>query len=216
MGTDVPADTGSLIALGSAKDTLVNAPDTTAKPATKNLPLPQNLTLSNNTFSSDLNSLLQISGENLDGVQSVQIGDQTIVPVFYSGSLFVHLQRDTFSAGEYKILLALADKNTVFVPETVNFTSTKDASIAIANITPVTLSFGKDSYLVLQGYGFSKIVSLELNNNIILKSPRFQVINDRVLAVQIPSDTPVGTYFFNIMDTSSVHSLPSQTFRIVP
>ncbi|MFA6090555.1 MAG: hypothetical protein WC774_02160 [Candidatus Gracilibacteria bacterium] len=89
-----------------------------------------------------------------------------------------------------------------------------DSKINIANITPYTIENSTDHMLVIQGNGFDKILSIQMNNNLILKNAEFTIINNRVAGVRIPKGLPPGNYYFNIMDTNSIYELKNMQFTI--
>ncbi|EKD29799.1 MAG: hypothetical protein ACD_78C00268G0002 [uncultured bacterium (gcode 4)] len=89
-----------------------------------------------------------------------------------------------------------------------------NARINIANITPRTIKNDAERFVVIQGNGFDKIVSIQLSNNLILKNAEFNIINAHVAGVRIPKELPPGEYYFNIMDTQSIYELRTMRFTI--
>jgi hypothetical protein len=58
--------------------------------------------------------------------------------------------------------------------------------INIGAITPTEIRSDADRYVVVQGNGFEKIISIQLSNNLIFKNTLFTVVNDNVVSIKIP------------------------------
>ena len=143
----------------------------------------------------------------------MNIGGQSFRPTLRDGVLYVSVPRDSFAGGEYFVFFQLKGGNIVPDDTKVTF-AYATGSINIAHITPSTISSTSDQFIVAQGNGFGRIVSIQLNNSLILQNAQFQIINDRVLAVRIPKGLPAGQYFLNIMDTESISEIRNVSFTI--
>ena len=58
--------------------------------------------------------------------------------------------------------------------------------INIGAVTPSEIKSDVDRYVVVQGNGFEKIISIQLSNNLIFKNTLFNVVNDNVVSIKIP------------------------------
>ncbi|MDD2892161.1 MAG: hypothetical protein PHQ95_04300 [Candidatus Gracilibacteria bacterium] len=223
-------DTSSLKIIGKAKTTNTNDIDniptittTTLRtlkeeetiPNIENIPdtEPQNITLQEIQYNSNINNLISITGTNLARISLVNIGGVGFKPITGSGILYVQVSKDTFATGEYFVFFELNNGKIITLNDKITFQHSS-ALINIANITPNTLKNDMDRYLVIQGNGFDKIISIQLSNNLILKNAEFHIINKQVAEVKIPKGLPIGEYYFNIMDTSSIYELHDMKFTI--
>ena len=164
-------------------------------------------------YNSNINNLIVFRGENIESVEFVNIGEKRIRPAYASGTLFVQVDKDTFTTGGYFVFFTLKN-GRIFPSDHRIFFEHSSSAINIANITPKTLRNSEESFIVIQGNGFDKIVSVQLSNNLILKNAEFKIINNRVAGVKIPKGLPPGEYYFNIMDTATIHELKNMRFTI--
>lgn len=164
-------------------------------------------------YNSNINNLVTIRGKDLGSIEFVNIGEKRIRPVSSSGVLFVQIDRDTFASGEYFVFFTLRSGKIVTSDQRISFEHS-DSPINIAGITPNTITNIQDTFVVIQGNGFDKIVSIQLSNNLILKNAEFRIVNAHVAGVKIPKDLPPGKYYFNIMDTASIYELKNMPFTI--
>lgn len=174
---------------------------------------PSDITLSDTKYNSNINNLVALHGKNMDSIEFVNIGEKSIRPVYESGTIFVQVDRDTFGNGDYLVFFTLRNGKILTSDYHLSFEHS-GSPINIANITPQTIRNDRDRFIVIQGNGFDKIVSIQLSNNLILKNAEFTIINKQVAGVKIPKDLPPGEYYFNIMDTSSIYELKDRKFII--
>lgn len=178
-----------------------------------NWKLPKNITLLNNNFSSNINNLLQIKWVNLEEVDYVNIWWFSLKPQIENWTLLVSLDKDIFASWEYFIFFQLKNGKILTTENKINFIHNQN-SINIANLTPKIINNTEDSFIVIQWNGFNKIISVQLNNNIILKTTSFKIINDNVAAIKIPKWLWSWIYYFNVMDTNRIYELKNNTFTI--
>lgn len=174
---------------------------------------PSGIRIVETRYNSNINNLITLQGKNLDSIEFVNIGEKSIRPVYASGTLFVRVDRDTFASGEYLVFFTLRN-GKILTSDYHLWFEHSSSPINIANVTPRTLGNNTDQFIVIQGNGFDKIVSIQLSNNLILKNAEFHIINKQVAGVKIPKDLPPGEYYFNIMDTSSIYELKNMKFTI--
>lgn len=174
---------------------------------------PSNLVFHGTKYNSNIGNLIPITGSALETIEFINIGGIGFRPVLGSGTLFVQVDRDTFASGEYFVFLQLKNGKILTRNEKIIFEHS-NARINIANITPKSIQNDQERFVVIQGNGFDKIVSIQLSNNLILKNAEFNIINAHVAGVRIPKGLPAGEYYFNIMDTQSIYELRTMRFTI--
>lgn len=173
----------------------------------------KNISLNNYNFSSNINNLIEISWENLDLIQYVNIWWNSYSPIEDGGKLYFNIPQDSFDTGEYFVLLQMKNWKLSTLDKKINFTFV-DSEINISNITPNTIKNDKAKMIVLQWNWFKKIISMQLSNNIVIKNTSFNIISDNVMSVQIPSGLQPWKYHFNIMDTSGITEIKEMNFTI--
>ena len=82
------------------------------------------------------------------------------------------------------------------------------------NITPNKLKLDIDKNIVLQWVWFSKIMSIQLNNNTILDSSNFEVVSDNLLILKLPKNLWVWEYSLNIMWVDKIYEITNKNFSI--
>ncbi|MDP2103967.1 MAG: hypothetical protein Q8K26_03535 [Candidatus Gracilibacteria bacterium] len=174
---------------------------------------PSSLVFHGTKYNSNINNLISVTGSGLESIEFVNIGGIGFRPVLGSGTLFVQIDRDVFASGEYFVFLQLKSGKILTRNEKITFEHSS-ARINIANITPKSIRNDAERFVVIQGNGFDKIVSIQLSNNLILKNAEFNIINAHVAGVRIPKDLPPGEYYFNIMDTSAIYELRTMKFTV--
>lgn len=172
------------------------------------------LKFNNISFNSNINNLLEITWKNYDKIKFLNIWSYSFTPTFKDETAYFLINKNTFDSGNYFVFIQPIEWKIVPLNIQMQF-SFISSDINIANITPQTVNNTKDSYIVLQWNGFNDIISLQLNNNIILKNTSFEVINDKVLSVKISKDLEPGTYHFNIMTTNNIINLDTMNFTII-
>lgn len=150
---------------------------------------PSNLVWYGTKYNSNIGNLIPITGSGLETIEFVNIGGIGFRPVLGSGTLFVQVDRDTFASGEYFTFLQLKNGKILTQNEKITFEHS-NARINIANITPKSIRNDQERFVVIQGNGFDKIVSIQLSNNLILKNAEFNIINSHVAGVRIPKGLP--------------------------
>lgn len=166
-----------------------------------------------NTLSSHINHLIEISWKDKEMIKYVNIWWNSFTPIQNNGKVYLAIEKNTFSSGEYFIIIQLQNDEIISLDKKFYF-EYWSSQVNIANITPNNIKNTQDTFLVLQGNGFSKVISIQLSNNIILKNTSFDIINDSVMSVKIPSELESGKYYFNIMTVNRIHELKQNSFII--
>lgn len=172
-----------------------------------------NVTLSNLNFSSNINNLLIISGKNLSNIQYINIWWKTFTPKFNNNKLYIGIDKDSFATWEYFVLFQLKNNQIVTYPSKIRFTYDEN-SINISQITPNIIKNDIDRYLVIQWNNLSKVIRVQLSNNVILKDTSFKVINNNVITIKIPAWLNSWNYFINFMWTQWIFELKNSQFTI--
>lgn len=152
---------------------------------------PQNFTIptlestSPAILSSNIDQLMPLAGKNLDAIDRVVVGEVSFQGSFQAGKFFYIIPKNTFGNGEYFVGLYL--KNGQLVPTNIKLSFTYNSNpINIAAITPNIIKNDQDRYVVVQGNGFKKMISIQLSNNLIFKNALFTIVNDQVVSIKIP------------------------------
>lgn len=172
------------------------------------------LDFSSTHFNSNINNLLEISWDTIGNIKYLNIWSYSFSPIFKENKAFFLINKDTFGAWNYFIFIQPLEWKIVALDEQITF-KYSSSDINIANITPDRVKNDKDRYIVLQWNGFSKIISIQLDNNIIIKKTSFEVINDNVLSVKIQKWLDTGNYSFNIMTTNEIVQLNNLNFSVI-
>lgn len=171
------------------------------------------LEFNNISFNSNINNLLEISWENINQIKFLNIWSYSFTPTFKDETAYFLINKNTFDSWNYFVFIQPLQGNIIPLNTQIKFNFTA-SDINIANITPQVVNNTKDSYIVLQWNWFSDIISLQLNNNIILQKTDFDIINDKVLSVKIEKQLKPGNYHFNIMTTNNIINLDNMNFTI--
>lgn len=128
---------------------------------------------------------MTLAGKNLDAIDRVVVGEVSFQGSFQSGKFFYIIPKNTFGNGEYFVGLYL--KNGQLVPTNIKLSFTYNSHpINIAAITPNIIKNDQDRFVVVQGNGFKKMISIQLSNNLIFKNALFTIVNDQVVSIKIP------------------------------
>lgn len=174
---------------------------------------PSKIVLSNTRLSSDMRNLVEISWKDLLDISFLVIWEKSFPVFFDNWKIYVSVDENIFSEWDYFALIQLNDGEIIPITQKITF-KRDNYPIWIWAIVPSTIVSDKDRYVVLQGRGFKKMISIQLSNNIVLKSTEFMTLNDRSIAVRIPKWIPSWTYHFNIMDVNWIYELKGTSIRI--
>lgn len=164
-------------------------------------------------LNSNINNLIEIKGSSKNLVKYINIWWRSFTPVSKSWSVFISVDKNTFVSWSYFVIIQFNDSEVVTLDKKIYFDFSSD-KVNIANITPNVIENDIDRYVVLQWNGLSKVISIQLNNNIILKNTSFDIINDNVLSVKIPKWLSRWYYYFNIMTTEWIYVIKNLNFYI--
>lgn len=160
--------------------------------------------LSQTDFSANINNLLEIRWSNLDQIKFVTIWEKSFTPTIKDGIVYVWIDSWLFRTWSNFVIFQLNDWSIYTHDEQINFIYS-DSKVFVSNITPNKFANDIDRNIVLQWQWFSKVISIQLSNNLILKNTNFNVINNNVMSVLIPKELSIGKYKLNIMDTNWIY-----------
>ncbi|MCP4523691.1 MAG: hypothetical protein GY828_05770 [Candidatus Gracilibacteria bacterium] len=172
-----------------------------------------NYSLNQLSFHSNINNILIIEGNIPLEFDTVKIGEILFTPTFKDNKAYIMIPKASFVSGQYAVNIYLSHTEIIELDDKISFQYVS-SELNIVNITPNLVQNSKKRDIVIQGNGFQKIISLQLNNNIILKNTSFHIINDKVMSVTIPKGLDPGEYSFNIMTTNDIIPMKSSTFSI--
>lgn len=172
-----------------------------------------NIKFDKNNLNSNINNLLEITWTWREFIKYVNIWWISLIPINENNKTFLTISKNTFASWEYFIILQLQNNELITLNEKIYFTHSS-SKVNIANITPKVIKNDTDKYIVLQWNWFSKVISIQLSNNVVLKTTSFDIINDNVLSVKIPKDLDIWNYYFNIMTTTWITELKNNIFTI--
>jgi hypothetical protein len=135
---------------------------------------------------------------------------------FYDHDNYVFIVgADGLPAGERFVALSLPGGRLQPLQDRISFSGGGD-SVGVSAVTPASVSSSKDAFVVLQGRGFSKALSLQLANGVIIRNASFTSLTDRVMMVRIPKGIASGNYAINVMDVSGIHTPKRAVVTITP
>lgn len=161
----------------------------------------ENINLQKINYSSNINNIIKFNWNNLDQIVSVKIWEHSFVPELIEWFLYVLVEENNYLNWEYSVFFILKDWTMTSFDKKINF-SLSNESLLVTDITPKELKNDIERNIVLQWKWFTKVISIQLSNNIVLKSTSFNIINDNVLNIKIPKNLDIWKYSLNIMNTN--------------
>lgn len=172
-----------------------------------------NFSIKNNNLNSNIDNILEITWTNLDQVEYINIWWVSFKPTLKDWNLFTLIEKNTFWNIENFILLKTKSGTIITSDKKVKFTY-NEAKVNVSNINPKTIKNDINRYITLRWNWFSKVISIQLNNNVILKNTEFNIVNDNILLVKIPAWLNEWEYTINIMDTTNIYEINYMKFLI--
>ncbi len=172
-----------------------------------------NIRLEKNNFLSDFNNTIEIFWEWKNFVEFLTIWENSFQVQHKDWKSFILIPKNTFQNGTF--FWIAQSKSGKFYPlsNPILFTYSQE-NINIQAITPNTIKNSQIQNIVIQWRGFSKILSLQLSNNIILKNTNFEIVSDQILIVSIPEWIDEWKYHFNILSPEKIHQIKSHILTI--
>lgn len=175
----------------------------------------ENLKILWNWFYPWADNLLELSWDNLEEIKFLTIWKSSFSPILKDWKVLFLIEKNIFDKWEYFWLLQ-TNSWLITLDETINFIwnikQNNDYDIEIINITPNIIT--DEKLIVLQWEGFSKVVSIQFSNNIVIKKADFRIINDKVMSIALPKEIEKWEYYLNIMTTENIIQFKDSKFTI--
>lgn len=155
-------------------------------------------------FSSNINNIIKFSWENLDQIRFVNIWEHSFIPELIDWFLYILVEENNYLNWEYFVIFQMKDWSVKTLDKKIEF-SLSFKNLVVNDITPKVLKNDIARNIILQWKWFLKIISIQLSNNIVLKSTSFEAISDNVLIIKIPENLEAWKYSLNIMDTQWIN-----------
>lgn len=156
------------------------------------------------SFSSNINNLMVITWDKIKEIKTISIWNNKFIPKFEDWKLYIWITSDLFTNWDYNLFFLLNNWTNIEYSKPISFIF-NNSKVNIANITPDILKNDINRNIVLQWNWFSKVISIQLSNNIILKNTNFNIINDNVMSIVIPKNLKVWQYKLNLMDVEWIY-----------
>jgi len=163
-----------------------------------------NISIEKLNYSSNVSNIIKITWNNLDQIEYVIIWDMSFKPEYNTDYLYVLVEKNNILNWEQIVFFQRLNWKIETYPEKINFTFT-DSNIVVVNITPRIIKNDINRNIILQWKWFSKVISIWLSNNIILKDTSFNIITDEVMSVVIPKGLGIWKYKLNIMNVEWIY-----------
>ena len=164
-------------------------------------------------INSNINNLIQIFWENLSQIKYINIWWVSLEPIKNNEEYFLSINKDTFDTWEYFVIIQTKSWDIITTDTQVSF-EYNQSKVNISNITPENIKNDSDRYIVIKWNWFEKTISLQLSNNVVLRNTTFQIINDNVMSIKIPSWIEAWEYYINIMKPEWIYEITNKTFLI--
>ena len=112
-------------------------------------------------YPSEIGNVVIFSGNGVSRINSVMIGGQAFRGSFLSDGRYAVTVERRALVGDFFVAFLLTDGKLVSMDGKLSFSGTSDP-IGVAAVTPATVPSSRDSFIVLQGFGFSKLLSIQL------------------------------------------------------
>lgn len=173
-----------------------------------------NIQLSSHNFNSNINNLLIISWNNLENIEYINIWWTWFKPKFDNKKIYIWIDKNTFSAWDYFLIFQLKNKQIISYDKKISF-SYDPNFINISWITPNIIKNDIERYLVIQWNNLSKVIRVQLSNNLVLKETSFKIVNNNVMTIKIPTWLSPWVYYINFMWTEWIFELSNSKFTII-
>ena len=162
------------------------------------------INISGLNYSSNNNNIIKINWGNFNDIEYVNIWEYKFKPQLIDWFLYILIEENNYLDWKYNINFILKNWDTLKYDKQINFSLSK-SSLLVTDITPKLLRNDINRNIVLQWKWFSKIISIQLSNNIVLKDTSFKIINDKVMSILIPKDLNPWSYNLNILYTDWIY-----------
>lgn len=169
--------------------------------------------LEKTSFNWSVNNLVLAYWSWLEQIQYIKIWELYFNLVEIDWKYYVWIDKNLLKDWNYNVSLILKNNEVLAYSKQISISNDTN-SISVYNITPNKLKLDIDKNIVLQWVWFSKIMSIQLNNNTILDSSNFEVVSDNVLILKLPKNLWVWEYSLNIMWVDKIYEITNKNFSI--
>lgn len=169
--------------------------------------------LEKTSFNWSVNNLVLAYWSWLEQIQYIKIWELYFNLVEIDWKYYVWIDKNLLKDWNYNVSLILKNNEVLAYSKQISISNDTN-SISVYNITPNKLKLDIDKNIVLQWVWFSKIMSIQLNNNTILDSSNFEVVSDNLLILKLPKNLWVWEYSLNIMWVDKIYEITNKNFSI--
>lgn len=169
--------------------------------------------LSKKNFETYKDNLIQIYWENLDFIKELKIWNYKFTLNKIWDNYYLPIEKNIIKKWTYNITLTDYKNNNYFYKNLISFNDDEN-NIKIYDIVPKKVDNKIQKKLVIQWVWFSKIISIQINNNTILESSSFEIISDNLVIINLPKNLLKWNYYLNIMWTDKIYEIKNIFFTI--
>lgn len=163
-----------------------------------------NISIIKNNYSSNIDNTIKFYWNNLEEIIQIEIWNFNYKPQYLDWNLYLVINKNEELNWEYDLVFKTKSWYEFNYENKINFNFI-EWNVIVTDITPKNISNDNETNIVLQWKWFSKIISIQLSNNIVFKNTSFNIINDNVMSVLIPKDINEWKYTLNLMDISWIN-----------
>lgn len=156
-------------------------------------------------YSSNIDNIIKINWKNLENIEYIMIWDYSFKTQIIDWFIYILVEENNYLNWSYPIVFQNKDWSIFQYNKKIIFTLSKN-NLVVNDITPKILKNDIERNIILQWKWLSKVISIQLSNNIVLKSTSFNVINDNVLIIKIPKNLSIWSYSLNIMNVEWINT----------
>lgn len=164
----------------------------------------KNLSIVKLSYSSNIDNTIKFKWVNLDQIKIIEIWDLQFTPHIIDSDLYIPIIKNNILKWNYFIYFYTKSWEKLVYKENIHF-NYEPWNIFIGNITPSKIKNDISRNIVLQWKWFSKIISIQLSNNIVFEETSFNIINDNVMSVIIPKWIDQWEYSLNLMNIDWIY-----------
>jgi hypothetical protein len=156
-------------------------------------------------YYSNKDNLIDIKWKNIKNIESIRIGNNVFKSKIDNDKLYFLIKKNIIKEWTYEIEVNLKNWKNITLKNKLIF-NRYSSTLKIDQITPKKIKNDIARNIILQWKWFSKTISIQLSNNIVLTETSFNIISDNVLAVIIPAKLKEWLYELNIMSTTGIYN----------
>lgn len=159
-------------------------------------------------YSSNTNNLIKLAWVWLENIENITIWEYNFNFDYIDWYIYILVEENSNLNWEYLLIFELNDWTIINYKDRINF-NYSDKSLLINDITPKSLLNDTARNIILQWKWFTKVISIQLSNNIVLTETSYNIINDNVMSIVIPKWLEKWYYSINIMGVDWIYNSES-------